>query len=476
MSICRRSVESFLAKSLRTICEEIPSSRAALAVFDGLRGICEIRFWPGPDPGFESIATVLIRRAAAEGGPLSLENEKGAQPSAGSSGDSEESKLLCLPLRDGKIPVGAVCLGRNPGQTPYSPADVETLVFLTHPFTALIKEHYGNHGRPDETIPVPENDPLIGTSRAAMAIRTLILKVKDSAAPVFVYGESGTGKELVARAIHERGRRRAGPFIALNCGAIPDQLLESELFGHARGSFTGALRDKAGLLEEAGGGTFFLDEIGDLSPALQVKLLRLLQEKELRRVGETRTRRIDVRFISATNKELEKEIERGTFRMDLYYRLRILTIEVPPLRERRDDIPLLVNHFVEKYSLEMGRDRTFVSPRAMEFLVDYRWPGNIRELQNEVQRFLILAGSDRLIREEHLSSKICPHPQSPASVTFNYFAAKAEFEKRFLRQALVRFGHNKARTAGEIGLTRQGLFKLLKKHNLDARPRTCPEP
>ena len=469
-------MESFLVKSLRIISEEIPSSCVALAVFDGFRRISEVRSWPDADPDFESVASVLSRRAVEEGGPVSMDSERETQSAAGSSPAPEPRSLLCFPLVDGNAPVGAVCLGRNSAQPPYSPEDLETVAFLTRPFAALLKDHCGDHGRPGKTAPVPENDPLIGTSRASTMIRRLIRMVKDSSAPVFVYGESGTGKELVARAIHDLGNRRGGPFVALNCGAVPDQLLESELFGHARGSFTGALRDKAGLLEEARGGTFFLDEIGDLSLALQVKLLRLLQEKEIRRVGETRTRRIDVRFISATNKELEKEIERGTFRMDLYYRLRILTIEVPPLRDRPEDIPLLVNHFVERYGREMGRDRAFVSPRAMELLVDYRWPGNIRELQNEVQRSLILAGTDRLIREEHLSSKIDLHSQPPAPLTFNYFAAKAEFEKRFLRQALLRCGSNKARTAAEIGLTRQGLFKLLKKHNLDAERQAFLKP
>ncbi|HUU39139.1 MAG TPA: sigma 54-interacting transcriptional regulator [Candidatus Desulfaltia sp.] len=475
MSISRRQIESFLAKSLRIIGEEIPSSRVVLAVFDGLRRLAEMRSWPCPDPSFESLASDLIRQAAEEGGPVFGEGESGPQTDPDGPRVSGPRSLICLPLQDGEIPVGAVCLGRNPGQTPYSPADLETLVFLTRSFAAVIKDGFDDQDRADRAVPASEPDPPIGKSRAFCAIRTLIDKVKETDAPVFIYGESGTGKELVARAIHNRGARRAGPFVALNCGAIPDQLLESELFGHARGAFTGALREKAGLLEEAKGGTFFLDEIGDLSLPLQAKLLRLLQEKEIRRVGETRTRPIDVRFVSATNKDLEKEIERGTFRMDLYYRLRILTIEVPPLRERRGDILLLINHFVEKYGREMGRDRTYVSPRALELLVNYSWPGNIRELQNEAQRCLILAGNDRLIREEHLSSKINPHPQPSAPVTYNYFTAKAEFEKRFLHQALVRFGHNKARTAEEIGLTRQGLFKLLKKHNLDAKPRATPE-
>ena len=349
---------------------------------------------------------------------------------------------------------------------PFSSADLETVVFLTQAFTAVIKSGLVRSGQTDRPIQAEDSDPLIGRSRAFAVIQTLIERVKDADAPVFIYGESGTGKELIARAIHVRGRRRSGPFVAVNCGAIPDQLLESELFGHARGSFTGALRDKAGLLEEANGGSFFLDEIGDLSLPLQAKLLRLLQEKEIRRIGETRMRRIDVRFISATNKELEKEIEEGRFRMDLYYRLRILTIEVPPLRERRSDLLLLLNHFVDKYGREMGLDKTYVSPGALEMMVNYPWPGNIRELQNEVQRCLILTGGDSLIREEHLSAKVNPRREPSAAAGENYFLAKAEFEKRFIHQALIRFGHNKARTAKEVGLTRQGLFKLLKKHRI----------
>ena len=469
MSISRQQVESFLAKSLRLIGEEVSSSRVLLAVLDGGRGPVEMRSWPAPDVSFESTSSDLVRQAVEEKQPIFA---AGPAPRPDDQGPSRgwPGSLLCLPLLSGQLPVGAVCLGREPGQEPYSSADLETVVFLTQSFASVIRNGLVHPGQANRSIQASDSDPLIGGSRAFTVIQTLIERVKDAAAPVFIYGESGTGKELIARAIHGRGIRRAGPFIAVNCGAIPDQLLESELFGHARGSFTGALRDKAGLLEEANGGTFFLDEIGDLSPPLQAKLLRLLQEKEIRRIGETRTRRINVRFISATNKELEKEIERGCFRMDLYYRLRILTIEVPPLRERTPDLLLLLNHFVDKYGREMGREKTYVSPGALEIMVNYPWPGNIRELQNEVQRCLILAGGDRLIREEHLSPKINPQRNPASPVSYNYFLAKAEFEKRFLHQALVRFGHNKARTAKEIGLTRQGLFKLLKKHKVEESP------
>jgi DNA-binding NtrC family response regulator len=465
VSISREKVESVLAKSLRLISEEVSSNRVLLAVIDGGQKPVETRSWPVPDPVFESSSSDLARQALEEKRPLLAAGSAPCQAEPGRP-DRWPGSLLCLPLLNGELAVGAVCLGREPGQKPYSPADLETVVFLAQPLAAVVKDGFTHPSPEDRGQPALVSDPLIGGSRTFALIRTLIERVKDADAPVFIYGESGTGKELIARAIHGRGRRRAGPFVAVNCGAIPDQLLESELFGHARGSFTGALRDKEGLLEEAAGGTFFLDEIGDLSLPLQAKLLRLLQEKEIRRIGETRTRRINVRFISATNKELEKEIEGGRFRMDLYYRLRILTIEIPPLRERRGDLLLLINHFVDKYGREMGREKTYVSPGAMELMVDYQWPGNIRELQNEVQRCLVLAGGDRLIREEHLSARINPRRPPASPVSYNYFQAKAEFEKRFIHQALVRFGPNKTRTAREVGLTRQGLFKLLKKYGI----------
>lgn len=311
---------------------------------------------------------------------------------------------------------------------------------------------------------------LIGRSDAFRGILDLIDRLKDLDTPVFISGESGTGKENIARTIHGRGPRGSGPFVAVNGGAIPENLLESELFGYARGAFTGALRDKPGLIEEASGGTFFLDEVGDLAFPLQAKLLRVLQEREIRRIGETRHRPVDVRFISATNKDLEREIGQGRFREDLYYRLRIVTIEIPPLRERPDDLEMLLHHFIARYSGELGRARVYFTPRVMETLLAYPWPGNVRELQNEVQRCLILCGQEGIVRLEHLSPRINParrSPSPPVRDSFNFFEAKADFIRRFLGQALRRHENNKARTAEEIGLSRQALFKLLKKHKID---------
>lgn len=307
---------------------------------------------------------------------------------------------------------------------------------------------------------------IIGESEVIKKLRRTISQIKLSDAPVLIVGESGTGKELVARAIHQISPRSQAPFVVINCGAIPEHLLESELFGHVRGAFTGALRDKPGLVEEAHGGTLFLDEIGDLAFPLQAKILRLIQEKEFRRVGETRIRYSDVRFLSATNRQLEKEIKAGRFREDLYYRLKIITLEIPPLRERKEDLLLLANHFLKMFNSKAGKPRPFISPEAMERLLEYDWPGNIRELQNEIQRALILCGPEGVIEEKDLSPKFFEGQGDRVYRGDNFFDARAEFERRFLRMALARYNYNRTRTADNLGLSRQGLTKLLKKHSL----------
>lgn len=313
----------------------------------------------------------------------------------------------------------------------------------------------------------PKEDSLmVGKSPSMMHVYTFIDRVKNSNAPIFIGGESGTGKELVAREIHQLSQRRKGPFVALNCGAIPDNLIESELFGYARGAFTGAVRDRPGLVEEASSGTLFLDEICDLSLHLQAKLLRLLEEKSIRRIGENRSRPVNVRFISATNKSIECEVKAGRFREDLFYRLKILSIELKPLRLRKDDIQLLIEHFIVKYCLAMQRRPVQINPAALELLLAYPWPGNVRELQNEIQKCLVLCQDAQEITPEDLSVKINPHAEKRSIASYGYFQAKADFEKRFLHQALSRCNYNRAKTAREIGISRQGLFKLIKKHGI----------
>jgi len=381
------------------------------------------------------------------------------------SGNNSSFSVLCHPVLGMEGPLGAVCLERHSKQGPFTERNLNLMMELTKPLRHILMSHLKEF-RTEDSEWIFTDTPLTGTSEMHRRVLSLIARVKNTHAPVFIGGESGTGKELVARTIHETGQRKHRKFVAVNCGAIPDHLLESEFFGHVKGAFTGAIRDKPGLVEEADGGTFFLDEIGDLSLSLQSKILRLLQEKEFRRVGDNRIRQVDVRFISATNKNIEQEVTRGRFREDLYYRLKIISIEIPPLRERKEDILCLINRFLAKYSCEMRRERTCFSPQSLELLVNYSWPGNVRELQNEIQRCLILCGEEDLIREEYLSPKINPGRESHSPVSYNYFLAKAEFEKRFLNQALARFQYNRAKTAEQIGLSRQGLFKLIKKHNI----------
>jgi DNA-binding NtrC family response regulator len=377
--------------------------------------------------------------------------------------------VLCLPWSVGGRPAGCACLVRREGRDPYTRENLEFLSLVLSPAVYLLSRDAENGPRSEGGADSSGRriSPFLGSSPPARRVRALIDKVSRSDTPVFIEGESGTGKELAARTIHEQGPRKGGGFIAVNCGAIPENLLESELFGHARGAFTGALRDKPGLIEEAHGGTFFLDEIGDLPFPLQAKLLRVLEEKRIRRVGENRSRQIDTRFISATNKDIEGEVSRKNFREDLFYRLKIIGIELPPLRERREDIPLLVDHFLDEFSVSKGRPRSFFSPLALELLVAYPWPGNVRELQNEIQRCLVIAGGTTLLTEDLVSPKVNPRGETGPSAIPRFFEAKAEFEKRFLREALVRCDYHRTRTAAEIGLTRQGLFKLIKKHGID---------
>ncbi len=461
-------LSSLLGKIQDTIGAVIRADGSILVLLDQSGRIIHEFRRPESGGNLQPTFTRLRDEIVKTGRPLFLPARAAGEPGSlngGWNGNGTGPSLLCLPLSLTGGPAGAIGLGRESDRPPFSSRDLETLLIFSGSISAVLQRHFAPECQQEDWGRQPDNR-IIGRSKAILDIQALIHKIKDHDAPVFIAGESGTGKELVARAVHEHGARRNGPFVAVNCGAIPDHLLESELFGHARGSFTGACRDKAGLIEEAHGGTFFLDEVGDLSLSLQAKLLRLLQEREIRRVGENRTRRVDVRFMSATNKDLEAEIRRGGFREDLFYRLRIVVIEIPPLRDRREDILLLLNHFAEKYSRDMKRPRVFFTPRALELLHQYRWPGNVREVQNEIQRCLILAGGGSLIREDDLSAKINPEKESSPDLSYNFFQAKAEFEKRFLSQALARFGYSRARTAGELGLSRQGLFKLMKKHGI----------
>ena len=314
---------------------------------------------------------------------------------------------------------------------------------------------------------------LIGKSRAMQEVFGLIEQVAGSRSTVMVYGKSGTGKELVAKAIHYNSPRSAKAFVAVNCAAIPAELLESELFGHERGAFTGAIATKVGKFELATGGTLFLDEIGHMRLDLQAKILRALQEREIERVGGTRTIKIDVRVLAATNRDLKKAIEDGTFREDLYYRLNVVPITLPPLRQRREDIPLLVEHFIAKYNREFTRKVKGFSAGATAALYQYGWPGNVRELENVIERAVALAQSETIsLRELPLEISILGgdviEDIQKAGLTLR--EARSHFERQYILNILERVQWNQTEAARVLGLHRNTLAWKLQRLRIDARP------
>jgi Nif-specific regulatory protein len=307
---------------------------------------------------------------------------------------------------------------------------------------------------------------IIGQSRAMKELLSQLDKVVDTRVTVLIEGETGTGKELIASAVHYRSRRKAKLFVAQNCAALPENLLESELFGHKRGSFTGATEEKRGLFDIADGGTLFLDEVTEMPLALQAKLLRVLQEGEIRPVGATHTKHVDVRIVAACNRNLEQEVSGGRFREDLYYRLKVFPIRVPPMRERRDDIPLLAGHFLARYTKEIGKPVEGFSQGAMELLMSYDWPGNVRELENEIQRIVIQADPGGFVTPELLSPRVrrVEGIIAQAGATRGTLKEMVEqVEKYFLVEALREHGNNKTSAAKALGITREGLHKKLRQ-------------
>jgi transcriptional regulator with PAS, ATPase and Fis domain len=304
---------------------------------------------------------------------------------------------------------------------------------------------------------------IIGMSAAMKRVLQVLEKAIESDATVLVNGETGTGKEIVARAIHYNGPRRDRKFVAQNCGSMPESLLESELFGHARGSFTGAVKDHRGLFEEAHGGTLFLDEIGDMPKAMQVKLLRVLEEGEIRRIGSNDPIRVDVRVISATHKNLRAEVEAGNFRRDLYYRLDVLRVHLPPLRERDGDVSLLARHFFEKYNTRAGKRLRGLSPGAMQALDQHPFPGNVRELENEIERAVALANPNELVDVDLLSNEVVGNGDVNAVVNGHGGLRNRlrDVERRLITQELVRNNGNRTHSAAKLGISVRALQKKI---------------
>jgi len=315
-------------------------------------------------------------------------------------------------------------------------------------------------------------EEIIAESPKMMDVLNIIGKVAPTDATVLIQGESGTGKELIARAIHKKSLRSEKVFLSINCGAIPETLLESELFGYEKGSFTGATTSKEGLFEAANKGTLFLDEIGEMSQNLQVKLLRVLQDREILRIGGRRPIGVDVRVISATNKNLKREVEKGNFRDDLFYRINIFTIDLPPLRERKEDIPALLFHFIKKYNIKFSKNIDSISPALMNFFTRYTWPGNIRELENLIERGILMT-EGRQLDIDCLPRDLIEEPSRPLPYeTMTFKEAKERFEKEYIIALLRKHEGKISAAAREAQIPRPNFYEKLKKYNIPFRSET----
>jgi len=322
------------------------------------------------------------------------------------------------------------------------------------------------------TNPFPE---IVGNNEKMKDVFKIMQKVVNTNSTILIKGETGTGKELIAKALHYHSKRRNSPFIAVNCSALTETLLESELFGHIKGSFTGAVVEKKGLFEAADKGTFFLDEVSEISPGLQAKLLRVLQEGTIKRVGSTQDIKVDVRIIAATNRILEKEVERGAFRRDLFYRLCVIEIDIPPLRDKKDDVPILAEHFLNIYTKKNDKEKTVkgIIPDAIKYLLEYDWPGNVRELEHEIERAIILTEGVHILPSD-LSEKV-----RTGGINLKLEEVKDKtlkgvveiYERRILTEILYELRWNKSKVAGLLGISRQALNKKIEKYALDRRKR-----
>jgi transcriptional regulator with PAS, ATPase and Fis domain len=368
-----------------------------------------------------------------------------------------------------------------------TPSDIDRVVDLLEQGVAEIQSYWTEIKSRDRELAAVSRElgeryrfeNIVGNSRSMQDVFRLLEKIVASESTVLIHGESGTGKELVARAIHYNGPRAKKPFVVQNCSAFNDNLLESALFGHAKGAFTGAVKDKKGLFEVADGGTFFLDEVGDMSAALQVKLLRVLQEGTFTPVGTTELKQVDVRVIAATHKDLQKMVERGDFREDLYYRINVIKMTVPPLRERLDDMPLLCEHFLRKHHRGKGRPPE-LAHEALGAFQRYPWPGNIRELENEIERLIVLGGDRDGLPLELLSPRIVEAdyvaksgdrrafvPWNGTTPSGSLKEAVEALEREMINQGLIRTHWNKSQLAKELGISRSNLIQKCTYYGLD---------
>lgn len=503
-------------RAMVLLSQRVDVKRASLALFDPaieqLRivaaiGMSEEEMQRGRYKLGEGITGRVVATGQAQVVPdisrdPSFLNRTGARTLEVSSVDGgERISFVCVPIKDGDRFVGALSVDKPYVDDATLAADARLLTIVAGSFAQAIRLHQlvqtekerlldENRQLRDDLHSKYRFDNIIGSSPAMLDVLATIAQVASSRATVLLLGETGVGKELVAKAIHYNSPRRDKALIRVNCGALSTQLLESELFGHVKGAFTGAIRDKVGRFEAADGGTIFLDEVGTLDPQLQVKLLRVLQEREFERVGDHHTVSVDVRVIAATNLDLQEEVRRGNFREDLYYRLNVVTLSLPPLRSRRADIPRLIDHFLDRYNRENNRHLSKISRNVLNTLLRYPWPGNVRELENTIERAVVLSQSEEFTEDllplqirlyaqqtrsdapddsiEDLARRLAAQAvsnfeSSPGQI---YALAVNELERRLIEQALERTEGVKTRAADFLGINRNTLNKKVKDFNI----------
>jgi Nif-specific regulatory protein len=391
----------------------------------------------------------------------------------------QEESFLCVPVKDRRKTIGALSIiypfrpGRSYDDSMKLMAIVASMIAQSLRLAQMVEQEKAQLTEENTLLKRELQEKydfrnLIGTSKEMREVYEQVAQVAHTNTTVLIRGESGTGKELVAHAIHYNSPRAAKPFVKVNCAALPESLIESELFGHEKGSFTGAVARKAGRFELAEGGTLFLDEVGDLSPAMQVKLLRVLQEREFERVGGTQTVKANVRLIAATNVDLENAVQDGRFRSDLYYRLNVFSIYMPPLRERKADVLLLADHFIEKYSRLNGRRIKRISTPAIDMLMSYHWPGNVRELENVIERTTLVCEGN-VIHGHHLPPTLQTAEGSGTVTRLSLEQSVAAFEKDMIQDALKLTRGNRARAARMLDTTERILGYKVQKYEIDCR-------
>lgn len=454
---------------------------AAMVMMNAERGAVFLIKQGKPEPivekGFpeggklSEVSTSALFRAISSGGPV-ISHDVQADPRYGASESVRRlhiTSFACIPLYIRTQVVGAIYIDSRQDRYKFTEENTNFLQAFAHMASVAIdyadayRQLYQDRLRlQTEAESRWRFEEIIGQSPKMQEVFSLMRRVLNSDVSILLEGESGTGKELVARALHYNGPRRDKPFVTQFCGNLPESLLESELFGHKKGAFTGAIADKKGLFEIADGGTFFLDEIADISPTTQAKLLRVLQDGEIRRVGDVEWRKVNVRIISATNKSLKAEVDMGRFREDLFYRLNVITIFLPPLRERQGDIPLLVNHFLKRIAERTGTPSKKVTPRAMQVLTNYHWPGNVRELENTIERAHILSEGPVI----DVDDLLIPHAEELAIKKMTL----KEFEKEFVLKVLRECNYNKTLTAETLGVSLRWLHYKLNEWKVPRSP------